>query len=113
MSDNIIRVTDNTFTNEVINSTIPVLVEFGAQWCGPCKRQLPILESYENNNRGLVKVCKVDIDECSELSRKYGIRSVPTIILFKNGNPIKTVVGLQSAQKLEDMIPENQISPIC
>lgn len=113
MSNNILNVTEQTFTNEVIESKIPVLVEFGAHWCGPCQRQLPILESYENNNRGLVKVCKVDIDESNELARKYGIRSVPTIILFKYGMPTKTVVGLQTGQQLEAMIPEHQIDPVC
>jgi len=113
MSDNILNVTEQTFASEVIDSKIPVLVEFVAPWCGACNRQLPILEAYENNNRGLVKVYKVDIDDSNELSKKYGIRSVPTIILFKDGKPTKTVVGLQSGKQLEAMIPEYQIEPAC
>lgn len=113
MSDYILNVTEQTFAKEVIESKIPVLVEFGAHWCGPCQRQLPILEDYENNNRGLVKVCKIDIDEATELTKQYNIRSVPTIIVFKGGVPIQTVVGLQTGKQLEAMIPDHQIEPVC
>lgn len=109
----ILVLTDATFENEVIQSKLPVIVEFGAEWCGPCKRQLPILEFFAKNNENLVKVCKVDIDDCSELAKKMGIRAVPTIILFKDGKVLKTVTGLQSGAQLENMLPENQIDPIC
>jgi thioredoxin 1 len=109
----VLVVTEETFSAEVLKSDKPVVVEFGAVWCGPCQRQLPILEAFENNNRGLVKVCKVDIDENQNLARQMMIRAVPTIMVFKNGSTVKTVVGMQTGTQLESLLPENQIDPAC
>lgn len=104
MNHNIIDITEDSFYETVLNSAIPVLVEFGAPWCGPCSRQFDILSTYETTNHNLVKICRLNIDDCVELTKKYQIRSVPTIILFRNGLPIKTVVGLQSKQNLDNLL---------
>jgi thioredoxin 1 len=93
MSVKAVEVTEATFDNEVLKSSTPVMVDFWAVWCGPCKMIGPIIEDLAGAYAGQVKVAKVDIDSNQGLSMKYSIRSIPTILFFKNGNVVDQVVG--------------------
>lgn len=104
MSDNIVHVTDASFEDEVLKSDVPVLVDFWAAWCGPCKMIAPLLDEIATENAGKVKVCKVDVDANSGTPAKFGIRGIPTLILFKNGNAEATKVGALSKTQLNDFI---------
>lgn len=104
MSDNIVHVTDASFEEEVLKSDLPVLVDFWAAWCGPCKMIAPILDDIAKEYAGRVKVCKVDVDANGDTPAKYGIRGIPTLILFKNGNAEATKVGALSKTQLNDFI---------
>lgn len=97
-------VDDSTFEAEVINSVLPVLVDFSANWCGPCQKQLPILEKFASSNLETLKIVKVDIDESPQIASSFGIRSVPSMILFKNGKKLDIKVGLTSLQELEKFV---------
>lgn len=98
-----LHVTIDNFEQEVINSDVPVLVDFWAEWCGPCKMLLPVIEELaaEVNN---AKICKVNVDEQPDLAARFRVMSIPTLIVFKNGQAVQTVVGVQSKQKLLDML---------
>ena len=85
---------ENDFENEVIKSNLPVIVDFWAEWCGPCKMLTPILEELSNEMKNEINVVKVNLDENQDLAMKYSIRSIPTLLLFKEGNLIDTKVGL-------------------
>ena len=100
----LVSVDENNFETEVVNSKIPVLVDFGATWCGPCQKQLPILEKFANENLGTFKVCKVDIDDAPDLAAKFNIRGVPTIALFSKGVNVDTKVGLTSPSALKELV---------
>lgn len=102
---NVKNINDSTFATEVLNSTSPVLVEFGAEWCGPCHRMAPILAQYSDSHAD-VKVLKVDIDESSEVTSKYGIRGVPTLLLFNNGKVVGSKVGLVPLSTLDSFVNE-------
>lgn len=108
MSDvsSLIEVNEDNFESEVLASGIPVVVEFGATWCGPCQKQLPVLQSYAEDHPD-VKVVKVDIDESRALATKYAIKSVPTIMLFVNGNRTKSSSGLMTQEKLKSFVNGN------
>ncbi|MDD5349295.1 MAG: thioredoxin [Chthoniobacteraceae bacterium] len=92
-SPNVIQLTEATFDQEVLNATAPVLVDFWATWCGPCKMIAPILDEIAEEKAGSVKVCKVDVDENQAISARYGIRAIPTLLLFKNGEVKEQIVG--------------------
>lgn len=100
----VIKLTSENFENEVIKSNVPVLVDFWAEWCGPCKMQSPIVDDLANTMDGKLKVCKVNVDEESELASKYGIMSIPTLMFFKNGEVFNTVVGLHSKDEILEII---------
>ncbi|MEQ6340656.1 MAG: thioredoxin TrxA [Gammaproteobacteria bacterium] len=107
MSKNIIYVTDATFDNEVLKSDTPVLVDFWAEWCGPCKMIAPILDEISEEYAGRVKVAKLNIDENPATPSQYGIRGIPTLMLFKNGNVEATKVGAVSKSQLTAFIDSN------
>ncbi|HVT36838.1 MAG TPA: thioredoxin TrxA [Nevskiaceae bacterium] len=93
MSQNISPVTDASFDQDVLKSSQPVLVDFWAEWCGPCRMIAPILEQVAGENAGKLKVVKLNVDENTATPAKYGIRGIPTLILFKNGQVAATQVG--------------------
>jgi thioredoxin 1 len=97
----IIEINDSNFDEEVLMSPIPVLVDMSAVWCGPCKKQLPILEACATDNAGKVKIVKVDIDDSPTIASRFGIRSVPSLILFNLGKQVDMKVGLTSASSLD------------
>ena len=93
---------------EIINSEKPVLIDFFATWCGPCKMQAPILEEVKKNVGDKANIVKVDIDKNEELARRYNVQSIPTLIMFKNGEAVWRAVGLQQADILEAKIYDHQ-----
>ncbi len=99
-----INVTDSTFQQEVIKSEIPVLVDFWANWCNPCKMIMPTVEKMANEYQGKLKVCKVDVDSNPETPSSFGVRSIPTLIFFKNGEIAEQVVGVVSEAQLKKII---------
>ena len=100
MSEQILYLTDDTFEKEVINSSNPVLVDYWAEWCGPCKMIAPILEEVASEYTGKVKIAKLNIDENPQTPPRYGIRGIPTLMLFKDGNVEATKVGALSKSQL-------------
>jgi len=106
MSDNIVHVSDATFDAEVLNSDIPVLVDFWAEWCGPCKMIAPVLDEIATEYAGKLKICKVDVDANPDIPPKFGIRGIPTLIVFKGGNAEATKVGALSKTQLTEFIQE-------
>ena len=107
MSDKIIRLTDDSFEADVINAAGPVLVDFWAEWCGPCKMIAPILEEVAGDFDGKLTVAKLNVDENNETPPKYGIRGIPTLLLFKDGNVAGTKVGALSKTQLTEFLSEH------
>ncbi|HSF82434.1 MAG TPA: thioredoxin TrxA [Anaerolineales bacterium] len=104
MSDNIVHITDAGFASEVLDAELPVLVDFWAAWCGPCKMIAPILDELANEYAGKVKICKMDVDSNAETPAKFNVRGIPTLILFKDGNIEATKVGALSKTQLIEFI---------
>lgn len=104
MSDNIVHVTDDSFEDEVLNASGPVLVDFWAEWCGPCKMIAPVLEEIAGDYADKLKVCKLDVDANPGTAPKYNIKGIPTMILFKNGNADARKVGALSKSQLSAFI---------
>lgn len=100
MSDNITHVSDASFDADVLKSDLPVLVDFWAEWCGPCKMIAPVLEEVAVSHAGRIKVAKVDVDDNREIAAKYGIRGIPTLMIFKNGELAAQKVGALSKAQL-------------
>ena len=97
------KFTDQNFEEEVLKSELPVLVDFFAVWCGPCQMMAPVIEEMAKELEGKVKIGKMNVDENPQTAEKYGIMSVPTLILFKNGEPVKTLQGFRGK---EDIVKE-------
>ncbi len=107
MSDNILHLSDDSFEQDVIKSSNPVLVDYWAEWCGPCKMIAPILEEIASEYGGRIKVAKLNIDDNPQTPPKYGIRGIPTLMLFKDGNVEATKVGALSKSQLTAFIDNN------
>lgn len=107
MSQGIVHITDNSFEDEVLKSDDPVLVDYWAEWCSPCKIIAPVLEEIATEYEGKLKVAKLNIDENPDTPPKYGIRGIPTLMLFKNGNVEATKVGAVSKSQLSAFIDGN------
>jgi thioredoxin 1 len=103
MSD-LTPVTDATFDKEVLNSSIPVLVDFWAEWCGPCRMLGPVLEAVAPGYQGKLKILKLNVDDNAESGARYGVMSIPTMIFFKGGKEIDRVIGAVSKNEVENRI---------
>ncbi len=104
MNENIINVTDLTFDDEVIKSELPVLLDYWAEWCGPCKMIAPILDDIANEYIGKIKVAKINIDDNPNTPAKFGVRGIPTLMIFKSGSIEATKVGALSKSQLSAFI---------
>jgi len=107
VSEKIIHITDDSFEQEVLQSNTPVLVDYWAEWCGPCKMIAPALDQIASEYQGRLKVAKLNIDENQSTPPKYGIRGIPTLMIFKNGNLEATKVGALSKTQLAAFIDSN------
>ena len=101
------KITDATFEQEVLKSAEPVVVDFWAEWCGPCRMIAPALEEIAAEMKGKIKVVKLNIDENPTVASKLGIRSIPTLIIFKDGKPAATQVGALPKSKLKEWVASN------
>lgn len=108
MAEGITTLSDTTFDEEIAGADAPVLVDFWAEWCGPCKMIAPILEDVASENAGKIKVAKLNVDDNPDIARRYDVMSIPTLILFKDGQPAKRMVGAkgkgQLVQELSDFL---------
>ena len=100
-ADNIVTLTDVNFSEQVLKSSTPVLVDFWAEWCGPCKMIAPVLDELAGEYDGKVKIGKVNIDDHQQLAINYGINSIPTLLFFKNGQVADQIVGMRSKRDLK------------
>ena len=107
MSENITSVTDANFEEEVLKSELPVLVDFWAVWCGPCQMIAPTVDYLAENYKEKVKVVKMNVDESMSTPAKYGIMSIPALLLFKGGDVIETIVGALPQDKIIDMLQKH------
>jgi thioredoxin 1 len=102
-SSDVVTLEDGTFDNEVLKSEIPVLVDFWATWCGPCKAIAPVVEQIAVDFKGKVKVGKMDIDKHQGVAQKYNVRSIPTLLVFKGGKVVDTVIGADRTRIIESV----------
>lgn len=107
MAGNVEEFTDDNFDSKVLESDKLTLVDFWAEWCAPCRMIGPIVEELANEHAGKVNIGKLNVDENNKIATKYGIRSIPTLLFFKDGEILKHVVGVRSKEELQEVITEN------
>ena len=107
MSDSIKHVTDSSFESDVLKSDLPVLVDYWAEWCGPCKMIAPLLDDAANQYKGRVTIAKLNVDDNPDTAAKFGIRGIPTLMLFKDGKAAATKVGALSKTQLAAFLDES------
>ena len=98
--------TDANFETDVLKSNEPILVDFWAEWCGPCKMLAPVLERVGNANAGKITIAKMNVDENPETPQKYGIQGIPTLLIFKGGNVVQQMVGFQSQENIQKLVDD-------
>ena len=103
-NQNVIMSNEDNFRQEVLKSEMPVLVDFWAAWCGPCKMVGPIVEELANDYAGKAKVCKLNVDDCGRIAQSYGVMSIPTLILFKDGQEANRIVGFRPKAELAKLL---------
>ena len=101
MSD-VLQVTDDNFDSEIINSDLPAMVDFWAEWCGPCKMVSPIVEELARDYKGKIKIASLDVDGNRQIPAKFGIRNIPTLILFKSGEVAQTIIGAHPKSHIDE-----------
>ena len=106
-SNDVVTLEDGTFDAEVLKSDIPVLVDFWAVWCGPCKAIAPVVEQIAKDWKGKVKVAKMDIDHNQKVAQQFNIRSIPTLLVFKGGRVVDTIIGAVPKSKLVDAVTKH------
>lgn len=106
-SDAIIELSDSTFESEVVNSDLPVLVDFWAPWCGPCRAIAPLVEEISSSYEGKIKVGRMNVDENQSTTMKFGIRSIPTIIMFKDGEAVDQIIGAVPKGEIERVVDKS------
>lgn len=104
MSDKIIHTTDANFEQDVLKAQLPVLLDFWAPWCGPCKMIAPVLDQLAEEYAGKIQIVKINVDDNQESAAKFGVRGIPTLMIFKNGEAVATKVGAMAKPQLEDFI---------
>jgi len=104
------NITDNDFKAQVLESSEPVIVDFWAPWCGPCRAVSPIIDELAKEFAGKVKVGKLNVDENSKVAGQYNVMSIPSVVFFKNGQPIRTMIGVQSKENYKQAIEETLVS---
>ncbi|NNE09615.1 MAG: thioredoxin [Gemmatimonadetes bacterium] len=102
--EHVINVTDDSFQDQVVGSSVPVIADFWAEWCGPCKRIAPLLDEVATEYDGKVKIAKVDVDSNPQIASSFGIRSIPTLLFFHNGEVVDQVIGIVPKDQITDKV---------